>query len=84
MSPRDIEEIECSLELPIGTKFYYWNRLYEVVEPKRKEFYCLECAFREEIINDPMCYVMNCGGHRYRKRHDGKRVVFKEIEKATD
>ena len=80
----DVEELEYTLELPIGTKFYYWNRLYEVVEPKRKELCCLECAFWEEIINDPMCQVMNCGGHSYRKRHDGKRVVFKEIEKATD
>ena len=32
----DIEEIGCSLELPIGTKFYYWNHLYEVVESERK------------------------------------------------
>ena len=77
----DVEALEYTLELPIGTKFYYWNRLYEVVEPKRKELCCLECAFWEEIINDPMCQVMNCGGHSYRKRHDGKRVVFKEIEK---
>ena len=80
----DIEEIECSLELPIGTKFYYWNRLYEVVESERKDFCCLKCAFWEEIINDPMCQVMNCGGHGYTKRFDGKRVIFKEVEKATD
>ena len=80
----DIEEIEYSLELPIGTKFYYWNYLYEVIESKRKEFCCLERAFRREIINDPMCYVMNCGGHSYSKRIDGKCVIFKEIEKAAD
>ena len=77
----DIEEIEYSVELPIGTKFYYWNRLYEVVESERKDFHYLKCAFCEEILNDPMCQVMNCGGHSYRERIDGKRVVFKEIEK---
>ena len=80
----DIEELEYSLELPIGTKFYYLNRLYEVVEPKRKELCCLECAFWKEIIDDPMCQVMNCGGHNHSKKHNGKRVIFKEVEKATD
>lgn len=80
----DIEEIEYSLELPIGSKFYYWNRLHEVVESERKEFCCLECAFREEILNDPMCSVMNCGGHSYSKRLDGKRVIFKEVEETEE
>ena len=77
----DVEALEYTLELPIGTTSYYWNRLYEVVEPQRKELCCLGCALWEEIINDAMCQVMNCGGDGYRKRHDGKRAVFKEIKK---
>lgn len=32
MSEYDIEELENSLELPIGTKFYFRNILFEVVE----------------------------------------------------
>ena len=32
MSPRDIEEIEYSFELPIGIRLYYKNRLLEVIE----------------------------------------------------
>ena len=38
----DIEEIEYSLELPIGTKFYYWNYLYEVIESERKNVFSLK------------------------------------------
>ena len=80
----DIKEIEYSLELPIGTKFYYWNRLYEVVESERKDLCCLKCAFWGEILDDPMCQVMNCGGHSYSKRHDGKRVIFKVVKQSNE
>ena len=34
MSEYDIEELENSLELPIGAKFYFRNILFEVVEFK--------------------------------------------------
>lgn len=80
----DIEELEYSLELPIGTKFYYWNRLYEVVESEGGDFCCSKCAFcnREEKL----CYVMNCNeGARYYcgyERHDKKYIFFKEVEQS--
>ena len=73
----DIEEIGRSLELPIGTKFYFWNCLYEVAELEDDGWGCSQCAFAGK---ERICEVMSCNGYR----HDGKRIFFKEIENATD
>ena len=40
----NIEEIGCSLELPIGTRFYYENRLCEVVD-SNLSYCCPKCEF---------------------------------------
>ena len=77
----DIEEIEYSLELPIGTRYYYQNHFYEVVESEEDKFHCLECVFFKELFNEPMCQITKCFGF---ERHDKKRVIFKEVKKATD
>ena len=53
----DIEELEYSLELSIGTKFYYWNRLYEVVKSDEGRQGCPKCALFDEY---EICSVMNC------------------------
>ena len=76
----NIEEIGRSLELPIGTRFYYENRLCEVVD-SNLSYCCPKCEFFDKFWNDPMCEIMICNE---KDRHDGKRVIFKEIEKATD
>ena len=71
-----IEEIEKSLELPIGTRFYLQDTLFEVAEVdegKVQVWGCSKCAFSEEDI----CGVMNCDR---RHRHDGKCTYFKEVK----
>ena len=73
----DIEELEYSLELPIGTRFYFMNRLYEVIESNSRNC-CQGCAFIDESY-DFICQFMNCGGSYY-ERLDKKLVTFKEVE----
>ena len=73
----DIKEFEYSLELPIGTRFYFMNRLYEVIESNSRNC-CQECAFIDESY-DFICQFMNCGGSYY-ERLDRKLVTFKEVE----
>ena len=77
----DIEELEYSLELPIGTRFYFMNRLYEVIESNSRNC-CQECAFIDESY-DPICQFMNCGGSYY-ERLDRKLVLFKELEEIKE
>ena len=78
----DIEEIEYSIELPIGSRFYFRNRLYEVIESNKDE--CWQtCAFDDEFQYDLICQVMNCGG-RYYERIDRKLVIFKEVKETDD
>ena len=72
----DIEEIEYSLELSIGTRLYYRNRLYEVVESEEDKFHCLECVFFKEFFDEPICQINKCFGF---ERHDKKRILFKEV-----
>ena len=76
----DIEEIEYSIELPIGSRFYFRNRLYEVIESNSYEC-CLKCAFDDEFQYDLICQVMNCGGRCY-SRLDKKSVIFKEVKET--
>ena len=73
----NIEEIGRSLELPIGSRFYFNNRLYEVAELEDDGWGCSQCAFAGE---EAICEIMKCKDYRC----DGKGVFFKEIEKATD
>ena len=73
----DFTDIERSLELPIGTKFYFWDRLYEVAELEGDEWGCSQCALAGD---EAICEIMKCKDYRY----DGKGVFFKKIEKATD
>lgn len=74
----NIEEVKYSLELPIGTRFYYFNSLLEVVEIDGHPLYrCSKCKFQKGILVTAMCYVMNCDKD---ERHDGKYVYFKKVE----
>ena len=81
MSPCDIEEIEYSLELPIGTRLYYRNRLLEVVESEEDRFRCLECALVTEFMDEPGCRISSCFGF---ERYDRKRIIFKEVKETEE
>ena len=81
MSPCDIEEIEYSLELPIGTRLHYKNRLLEVVESKEDRFRCLECALVTEFMDEPGCQISRCFSF---ERRDGKRILFKEVKEIEE
>ena len=75
-----IEEIYNSLELPIGTKFYFRDRLYEVAELEEEWLWgCSKCEFDDENKED-ICEVMNCNYCR----HDRKYIYFKEAEEAKE
>ena len=82
----EVEEIEFQLELPIGTRFYFYNLLYEVVESKEGDFCCSKCAFCDS--EKALCCVMNCNeGARYYygyERHDKKYIFFKEVEQSKE
>ncbi len=81
VSPCDIEEIEYSLELPIGTRLYYKNRLLEVVESEEDKFRCLECALVTEFMDESGCRISSCFGF---ERHDRKRTIFKEVKETEE
>ena len=64
-------DIEDSIELSIGTRFYFWGNLYEVAELKDEKWGCSKCALLEE---ENICKVMNCDGYRC----DKKKIFFKK------
>ena len=69
-------DIERSLELSIGTRFHFWDSIYEVAELEEgEEWGCSRCALAGE---ENICEVMNCNHYR----QDKKRIFFKEV-KAT-
>ena len=71
-----IEKIEDSLELPIGTRFYYMGHIYEIVKSDEGRWGCPKCALFDE---HEICSVMSCD-KRY--RHDKKINFFKEVEEV--
>ena len=72
------------IDLPIGTKFYFDDKLVEVVECDM-ESKCSSCVFHKQIFEGydydeyiPCCSVMNCW---YDSRHDRRKdVCFKEVK----
>ena len=73
----DSEDIEYNLELPIGTRFYFQNRLCEVIESGEDTFKCLKCAFfRKHMCQINSCYIF--------ERHDGKCVFFNEVKQSKE
>ena len=71
-----IEEIEYSLELPIGTRFYFRDSLFEAVGSEESEYCCEKCAFYKKK-EDKMCQVMN-----YFSRDQKIYFFFKEVTEA--
>ena len=80
-----IEEIEKGLELPIGTRFYLQDTLFEVAEanePRTNPWGCSKCAFNEED-KEEICLVMKCDGSDG-CRHDQKFIYFEEVEETEE
>lgn len=73
-----IEKIEDSLELPIGTRFYYMGHIYEVIKSDEGRWGCPECSLFDEI---EICSVMNCD-KQYRR--DKKCIFFKKVKEAEE
>lgn len=77
-----IEEIENSLELPIGTRFYFRDHIYEVAEankPRMNQLACSKCAFNKRDKKE-ICLVMICDSYR----HDKKYIYFKEVKEIEE
>ena len=75
----DYSDIVRSVEMPIGTRFYFRNCLYEVAELKDGKQDCSQCAF-DTRYTEAICGVMKCNDYR----HDGKCVFFKEVEETEE
>ena len=61
------------VELTIGSRFWYKDKLCEVVE-EESAFKCIAC----KIYGDRrMCEKANCSAD---SRHDGKSICFAEVE----
>ena len=74
----ELENIGRSMELPIGTRFYFRGSLYEVAELEDDGFGHSQCAFYKSN-NDDICKVMICYED---ERYDRKNVYFKEVEET--
>ncbi len=72
------ENVEHSVDLPIGTRFYFRGILLEVAESEDgKAWYCSKCVLCEKGEAE-LCQIMNCNYCR----HDGKYAYFKEVAEA--
>ena len=82
MNKCGIEEIEQSLDLPVGARFYLHDTLLEVAETDDHPLCrCSECKLQRGILITAICYVMNCDKS---ERHDGKYVYFKEVKETEE
>lgn len=66
------------VELPVGTRFLFDNKLVEVIEDKNTNCYswCSGCVFKNKS-NFKYCDVLSCVTAR---RTDGKNIIFKEVK----
>ena len=75
----DYSDIKRSVEMPIGTRFYFLDRLYEVTELKDGKWDCHKCAF-DTRYTEAICGVMKCNDYR----QDKKCIFFKEVEEKKE
>lgn len=71
----DFTDIIRSVELSIGTRFYFRDTLYEVALLDEDEWGCPQCEF-DTIYTEAICQVMKCNGYR----QDKKRIFFKKVK----
>ena len=76
----DFTDIISTVELPIGTRFYFRGCLYEVVELGGGKWDCSQCEF-DNRYDEAICEVMNCDKS---ERHDGKYVYFNEVKEDSN
>ena len=62
------------VEMTVGSRFWYKDKLYEVVDISEKKFSCEGCIF---ISFPSKCKKSKCFAD---ERHDGKSVYFKEVK----
>ena len=69
------------IDLPVGSTFYFGDKLVEVIEGENK---CSKCVFHKRIFNSrdcdeyfPCCYAVSCSSV---ERKDKKDVTFKEVK----
>ena len=75
----DILDMERSIEILIGTRFYFRNHLYEVAEFEEGKQGCIQCAFYKRG-NEAICEVMKCN----LPRHDDKYIRFLEVKETEE
>ena len=74
------ENVEYSVELSIGTRFYFRDTLLEVAESEDgKAWYCSKCVLGKNDEAE-LCQIMNCDEYR----HDQKHSYFKKVEEEHD
>ena len=76
----NFENLEDSIELPIGTRFYFRHHIYEVTEANESRtcpWGCSKCAFNTGN-EEEICLAMICDGYR----HDKKYIYFKEVKET--
>lgn len=60
------------VEMTVGSRFYYKDKLCEVVETET-DFICGECMFnKRRKCEKSKCSIID--------RHDGKSVYFREVK----
>ena len=78
-----LEEFYNILELTIGTRFYFLDRLYEVAESEEWECECSQCAFNKRYT-EAICGVMKCNDCRHDKNVFSLRKLKKQKRKNND
>ena len=74
------ENVWRSIDLPIGTRFYFKDTLLEVAESEDgREWYCAKCALCKNDEAE-LCQIMNCDEYR----HDDKHTFFKEVKETEE
>lgn len=71
------------IDLPLGTRFYFDDKLIEVAESKTIDR-CFGCVLKNKVFKDGYgenemysCYAVECGKD---ERKDKKNVHFKEVK----
>ena len=74
-----IEKIEDSLELPIGSRFYFMGRIYEIVKSDDGRCVSPKCSLFDDLFNNPMYQV--CELQRNERRDEKLIFLEKELNK---
>ena len=77
------ENVWRSIDLPIGTRFYFKDTLLEVAESEDgKAWYCAKCVLGDRNEAE-LCQIMNCNYCRRDNKYTYPKEV-KEIEETDN